>query len=130
MSDDATTPDPPDFGEPAPRRRRKRHSKMTLSTWIETRGAHECERLCDALQDGVYEVRRYHFRRSGRTRLLLTPRLPWPWSEFDPVCDRLHYCPYCGVKIRLVDAPERLHQGGRRHTHGLPTVPDTLPEDL
>lgn len=116
------------------RRRRRpgrgRGDKMTLSTWIETQGAHECDKLCDAIQDGLYTVRRHHYRRSGRTRLLLVPKLPWPWADFDPVMDRLHHCPYCGVRIRLVDAPEKLRQRRRGNRSGLPTVPEHLPEDL
>ncbi|MHC4965475.1 MAG: hypothetical protein ACYTGE_11230 [Planctomycetota bacterium] len=117
-------------GDERPRRRRGRKQQMTLSTWIETVGAHECDKLCDAIQDGTYIVRTYHYRRTGRTRLVLVPRLPFPWSDFDPACDRLQYCPFCGVRIKLVDAPEKLKQRRRGNRTGLPKVPDTLPEDL
>ena len=106
------------------RRRRPNRDHLTISAWVETRGAHECDRLNDALQDGLYEVARAVMGNKRRMRLILIPMLPWPKSDMNPTTDRLRFCPFCGCTIKLVDAPARL--SSRRH----PQVPDQLPKDV
>lgn len=119
-----------DDADERPRKRRpgrRRHNVETLSLWVEMRGAHECDRLCDAVQDGLIEVRRVRMGRTRRWRLVLTPLLPWPARDLNPTTDRLRFCPFCGAGIRLVDAPARLDLRSRART---PKCPDHLPEDL
>lgn len=104
-------------------RRRPRRGHLTMSTWVETRGTHECDRLNDALQDGLYTVTRAVMGNRRRMRLILIPMLPWPTRDMNATTDRLRFCPFCGSTIKLVDAPKRLPQRGM-------TVPDTLPKDV
>jgi hypothetical protein len=106
------------------RRRRPNRDQLTISAWVETRGAHECDRLNDALQDGLYEVARAVMGNRRRMRLILLPLLPWPKSDLNPTTDRLRYCPFCGAQIKLVDAPKRLTRSRKL------IIPDTLPKDV
>jgi hypothetical protein len=105
-------------------RRRDHRPKLTISTWVETRGSNDCDRLNDAIQDGLYTVTRAVMGNRRRMRLILLPLLPWPRQDMNPTTDRLRFCPFCGCTIKLVDAPKRISKG-----HKI-IIPDTLPKDV
>jgi len=106
------------------RRRRPHRDHLTISAWVETQGAHECDHLNNAIQDGLYTVARAVMGNKRRMRLILLPLLPWPKADMNPTTDRLRFCPFCGTTIKLVDAPQRIFRGAP------PVVPDALPKDV
>jgi hypothetical protein len=96
--------------------------------WREQLGAHGCDQLDRAIQIAVYEIvvttvrgRRISRRKRRRRRVLVVvPNLD-P-AALRPRQDRIRWCPYCGARVRLVDAPPR-----RR---GTPEIPEGLPPEI
>lgn len=110
-------------------RRRQRVPTSYLSYWQEHDDTHRCEDLLDAIHGGVYEVlcttargRRISRRRYTRRRVLVVvPNHPDVW----PGRERLRFCPFCGHRIHLIDAP-----AAKTPASGPPVVPDRLPEGI
>ncbi len=96
--------------------------------WCEHRDAHCCDRLDRAIQIAVYEIvvttvrgpRISRRKRRRRRVLVVVPNLD-P-AALRPRQDHIRWCPYCGAKVHLVDAPPR-----RR---GTPQVPEVLPPEI
>ncbi len=96
--------------------------------WAEKDGAHSCAKLDTAIQIAVYEIvattvkgRRISRRKRAKRRVLVVvPNLD-P-AALRPRQDRLRWCPFCGAKVHLVDAPPR-----RR---GQPEIPQALPPEI
>ncbi|MDP3910188.1 MAG: hypothetical protein Q8Q14_07330 [Gemmatimonadales bacterium] len=98
-----------------------------LSYWQEHATAHHCDDLTEAIQAGIYEVvvtaargRRLSRRRWTKRRVLVVvPNHPDVW----PRKERIRFCPFCGHRVHLLDAPAaRLGPP--------PVVPDHLPEGM
>ena len=106
---------------------RRRPLTSLLSLWSESKGAHNCTQLQDAIVDAVYEVvitsargRRISRRKYERRQVLVViPNSP----DIVPLRDRIRFCPFCGHRVVLVAAPPRRPMGH-------PGVPSSLPEDV
>lgn len=98
--------------------------------WREHRDAHCCATLDQAIQVAVYEIvvttvrgaRVSRRKRRRRRVLVVVPNLD-P-AVLRPRQDRIRWCPYCGGKVRLVDAPPRRRAGGPIE------VPEHLPPEI
>lgn len=109
-------------------RGRRRPVTSLLSLWQESERAHHCEQLREAIADAIYEImettargKKISRRKYQRRRVLVVmPNHP----DGVPMRDRVRWCPFCGHKVALVDAPPRQRRGQSA------AVPDSLPEDL
>jgi len=98
--------------------------------WREHDAAHGCAALDHAIQIAVYEIvvttvrgpRISRRKRRRRRVLVVVPNLD-P-AGLRPRKDRIRWCPYCGAKVRLVDAPPRGRGLGRIE------VPEALPPEI
>lgn len=108
--------------------RRPRHpqpSTTLLSYWQESADTHKCDDLIHALHEALYEVfvtqaraKRLSRRRwSYRRVLVVAPNTP------DVIArrDRIRFCPFCGHRVHMLDAPAP-------RVGPPPVVPDCLPE--
>ncbi len=92
-------------------RGRRRPVTSLLSLWTESDRAHRCDALADAITEAAYEVmittargRRISRRKCARRRVLVVvPNA----ADVVPIRDRVRFCPFCGHRVALVDAPPK-----------------------
>lgn len=110
-------------------RSRRRPVPSLLSLWKESDRAHACEALVDAIADAAYEVvvtyargRRISRRKRERDRrvLVVIPNA----LDVVPLRDRLRFCPFCGWRMPLVNAPPKQTKGSAV------IIPSAMPEDF
>ena len=109
-------------------RSRRRPVPSLLALWQESDRAHACDDLVDAVADAAYEVvltyargRRISRRKRARDRrvLVVIPNA----LDVVPMRDRVRFCPFCGHRVPLVNAPPKPKRGSA-------VVPTHMPEEM